>query len=96
MTNLMDKPNQSRELNIDYGKVMIIKKQCFFNEQVNAAGNLLFFRQREGSWCPTLKLLHQYPFTMSTQDIAAKNKGIGVENYHYLNDGLWNMKPVKS
>ncbi len=33
---------------------------------------------------------------MSTQDITAKNKGIGVENYHYLNDGLWNMKPVKS
>lgn len=32
---------------------------------------------------------------MSTSDIAAKNKGIGVENYHYLNDGLWNMAPVK-
>ena len=32
---------------------------------------------------------------MSTADIAAKNKGIGVENYHYLNDGLWNMAPVK-
>lgn len=23
------------------------------------------------------------------------NKGIGVENIHYLNDGLWQMKPVK-
>ena len=23
------------------------------------------------------------------------NKGIGVENLHYLNDGLWHMKPVK-
>ena len=33
---------------------------------------------------------------MSTQDITNKNKGIGVENYHYLNDGLWNMGPVKS
>jgi len=33
---------------------------------------------------------------MSTKEIAEKNKGIGVENYHYLNDGLWNMKPVKS
>ncbi|KAG5683741.1 hypothetical protein PVAND_013006 [Polypedilum vanderplanki] len=33
--------------------------------------------------------------TMSTADIAKVNKGIGVENCHYLNDGLWNMKPVK-
>lgn len=23
------------------------------------------------------------------------NKGIGVENYHYLNDGLWILKPMK-
>lgn len=23
------------------------------------------------------------------------NKGIGVENVHYLNDGLWRLKPVK-
>ncbi|CAB4062643.1 unnamed protein product [Lepeophtheirus salmonis] len=30
--------------------------------------------------------------SMSTEEIATKNKGIGVENYHYLNDGLWNMK----
>lgn len=33
--------------------------------------------------------------TLSTDDIAKINKGIGVENCHYLNDGLWNMKPVK-
>ncbi|KAJ8971556.1 hypothetical protein NQ314_000643 [Rhamnusium bicolor] len=26
---------------------------------------------------------------------AKVNKGIGVENCHYLNDGLWQMKPVK-
>ena len=32
---------------------------------------------------------------MSTKDITEKNKGIGVENYHYLNDGLWNMAKVK-
>ena len=32
---------------------------------------------------------------MSTEEIASKNKGIGVENYHYLNDGLWNMKEIK-
>ena len=26
---------------------------------------------------------------MSTQDIRTINKGIGVDNVHYLNDGLW-------
>jgi len=121
---------------------------------VNSSGRLLFFRHREGPWCPTLKLLQQYPFllpiqrvdkgaikfvlsganimcpglthpnakmtpcdentivaifaegkehplaigktVMSTADISSKNKGIGVENYHYLNDGLWNMKTIKA
>lgn len=120
---------------------------------VNSGGTLLFFRHRDDQWCPTLKLLHQYPFllphqrvdkgaikfvlsganimcpglthpnakmspaemgtvvaimaegkehalaigctAMSTADITSKNKGIGVENYHYINDGLWNMKGVK-
>lgn len=26
---------------------------------VNTAGDLLFFRQREGPWMPTLRLLHK-------------------------------------
>ena len=26
---------------------------------------------------------------LSTADIKAVNKGVGVENIHYLNDGLW-------
>jgi PUA domain protein len=26
---------------------------------------------------------------MSTKDIREVNKGVGVENVHYLNDGLW-------
>jgi PUA domain protein len=29
---------------------------------------------------------------MSTEDIAHVNKGIGIENIHFLCDGLWNMK----
>ncbi|KAJ1529905.1 hypothetical protein ONE63_006635 [Megalurothrips usitatus] len=120
---------------------------------VNSAGDLLFFRQREGPWMPTLRLLHKYPFflpleqvdkgairfvlsganimcpgltspgakmtpvpkntvvaimaegkqhalavgitSLSTEDISKVNKGVGVENIHYLNDGLWQMKPVK-
>ena len=27
--------------------------------------------------------------TMSTEDIRTINKDVGVENVHYLNDGLW-------
>ncbi|XP_066587167.1 malignant T-cell-amplified sequence 1 homolog [Prorops nasuta] len=120
---------------------------------LNTAGELLFFRHREGPWMPTLKLLHKYPFflpmqqvdkgairfvlsganimcpgltskgakmtqvekgtvvavmaegkqhalaigvtTLSTDDIIKVNKGVGIENCHYLNDGLWHMKSVK-
>ncbi|GFY41951.1 malignant T-cell-amplified sequence 1, partial [Trichonephila inaurata madagascariensis] len=93
---------------------------------VRANGELLFFRQREGPYFPTLRLLHKYPFicpweqvdrvpkntvvaimaegkehalavgltSLSTEEIAKVNKGIGVENIHYLNDGLWQMKPI--
>jgi PUA domain protein len=111
------------------------------------------FRHHNEAWCPTLRLLHQYPFllpqqrvdkgairfvlsganimcpglthpnakmtavdegtvvgifaegktnalavgktSMSTKEITEKNKGVGVENYHYLNDGLWQMKTFK-
>jgi PUA domain protein len=120
---------------------------------VNSTGEQLFFKQREGVWFPTLKLLHKYPFmlpheqvdkgaikfvlsganvmcpgltsrggkvadvpkntivaimaegkqhalgvgitTLSSEEIAKVNRGIGIELVHYLMDGLWNMKPVK-
>ena len=29
---------------------------------------------------------------MSTQQMRELNKGIGVDNIHYLNDGLWKNK----
>jgi len=32
---------------------------------------------------------------MSSADILSTNKGIGIETIHFLNDGLWHMKPVK-
>ncbi|KAJ8678785.1 hypothetical protein QAD02_014572 [Eretmocerus hayati] len=131
----------------------LVKCHDHIEIMVNSAGELLFFRQREGSWMPTLKLLHKYPFilplqqvdkgaikfvlsganimcpgltskgarmtpadkqtvvavmaegkqhalavgltTLSTQEIAQVNKGVGIENCHYLNDGLWQMKAVK-
>ncbi|XP_024081533.1 malignant T-cell-amplified sequence 1 homolog [Cimex lectularius] len=120
---------------------------------VNTAGELLFFRHREGQWIPTLRLLHKYPFilpweqvdkgaikfvlsganimcpgltspgakmtkvdkgaivavmaegkqhalaigitAMSSDEILKVNRGIGIENCHYLNDGLWQMKIFK-
>jgi len=32
---------------------------------------------------------------MSSKDIRETNKGISVENTHYLNDGLYNMLSVE-
>lgn len=32
---------------------------------------------------------------LSTKDIRESNKGIAVENTHYLNDGLWNTLSVE-
>ncbi|CAK9303777.1 unnamed protein product [Gordionus sp. m RMFG-2023] len=32
---------------------------------------------------------------LSSDKIKELNKGIGIENVHYLNDGLWKMKPVR-
>ncbi|KAI8798869.1 malignant T-cell-amplified sequence 1 [Biomphalaria glabrata] len=119
----------------------------------NQAGEVLFFRQREGPLYPSLRLLHKYPFIlphmqvdkgairfvlsganimcpgltspgarmtnvdkdqivaimaegkqhalavgltkMPTEEILSKNKGVGVDNIHFLNDGLWLMKPIK-
>jgi len=117
-------------------------------------GEHLFFRQRDGPYLPTLKIVHKYPFIcplmqvdrgaitfvlsganimcpgltskgaimtpdlpadsvvtviaegkqhalsvgvlkMSTNDIAKINRGIAIENIHFLQDGLWRMKTVK-
>lgn len=33
--------------------------------------------------------------TMSTEEIRATNKGIAVENTHYLKDGLWTLRTVE-
>ncbi|XP_002162637.2 malignant T-cell-amplified sequence 1 isoform X1 [Hydra vulgaris] len=142
-----------------YIDAILPKKECMVLvkckehiELLSVKNNLVFFRQRDGPWMPTLRLLHQYPFLlpheqvdkgairfvlsganimcpgltspgakmtpvekdsvvaimaegkdhavsigltkMSTQEIAEKNKGIGVDNIHYLNDGLWVMKQL--
>jgi len=33
--------------------------------------------------------------TMSTEEIRTNNKGIAVENTHYLKDGLWTLRSVE-
>ncbi|CAD5120441.1 DgyrCDS9011 [Dimorphilus gyrociliatus] len=118
-------------------------------------GEVVFFKQRDGQFYPSLKLVHKYPFIlpemrvdkgaikfilsganimspgltnraagakmtkvdsgtivavtaagkqhalavgltkMSSEDIETQNKGIAVENIHYLNDGLWLMRNIK-
>lgn len=140
--------------------VLIPKKEplllgkCEGHVQVVIMGGVpLFFQERDGPWCPTLRVLHQYPdimkklradkgaikfvlsganimcpglttpgatihdeveadtpvaiyaegkehamaigvTKMSTADIRAINKGIGVDNLHYLNDGMWKTEKV--
>ncbi|XP_065059290.1 malignant T-cell-amplified sequence 1-like [Rhopilema esculentum] len=134
-------------------KESIVLIKCHEHIEIIAVkSELLFFRQRDGPWIPSLRLIHKYPFLlpiqqvdkgaikfvlsganimcpgltspgaklnpaeaneivaitaegkehalcigctkMSSENILAKNKGIGVENIHYLNDGLWVMKQL--
>ena len=134
--------------------IKIAKCQDHIEIVVGPNGDHLFFRQREGPYFPSLKLIHKYPFIlplmqvdkgavtfvlsganimcpgltskgarmsqgllpgsivtiiaegkqhalavgvmkMSTDEILKINKGIGVENIHYLNDGLWRLKALK-
>ncbi|XP_031571611.1 malignant T-cell-amplified sequence 1-like [Actinia tenebrosa] len=132
---------------------MVVVKCHDHIEILSVNQELLFFRQRDGTYYPSLRLLHQYPcmlpheqvdrgairfilsganimcpgltspgakmvqqpkdavvaimaegkqhalaigvLKMSTDEISSVNKGIGVENIHYLNDGLWQMKHLE-
>ncbi|NXS20944.1 MCTS1 protein, partial [Mystacornis crossleyi] len=153
-----EKENVSNCIQLKTSVIKGIKNQLIdqFHEHIEILtvnGELLFFRQREGIFYPTLRLLHKYPFIlphqqvdkgaikfvlsganimcpgltspgaklypaavdtvvaimaegkqhalcvgvmkMSAEDIEKVNKGIGIENIHYLNDGLWHMKTYK-
>ncbi|KAF5836252.1 PUA-like domain-containing protein [Dunaliella salina] len=138
--------------------VLIPKKEpvyvgkCEGHVQVATINNVpLFFQGRDAPWCPTLRILHQYPemmkrlradqgaikfvlsganimcpgltspgatihdeveantpvaiyaegkeyamavglTKMSTAEMRTMSKGIGVDNLHYLNDGLWKLE----
>ncbi|CAH1970607.1 unnamed protein product [Acanthoscelides obtectus] len=47
----------------------IIKCHDHIEIIVNSAGDLLFFRHREGQWMPTLRLFHKYPFFLPMQQV---------------------------
>ncbi|GBP77358.1 Malignant T-cell-amplified sequence 1 homolog [Eumeta japonica] len=47
----------------------IVKCHDHIEIMVNSAGELLFYRQREGPWMPTLRLLHKYPFFLPMQQV---------------------------
>ncbi|XP_065838449.1 malignant T-cell-amplified sequence 1-like [Oscarella lobularis] len=122
-------------------------------EILSVNSELLFFRQRDGPYFPTLRLLHKYPkmlphlqvdkgaikfllsganimcpgltspgakmdevdagkvvaimaegkehacavglTKLSTEDIQKVNKGIGVDNIHFLCDGLWLLNKLE-
>ena len=50
----------------------------------------------EDMWVHQTPIFTMYWYTCAVIYFRAKvNKGIGVENCHYLNDGLWHMKPIK-
>lgn len=36
---------------------------------VNGNGDHLFFRQRDGPWMPSLRLLHKYPFFLPMEQV---------------------------
>jgi PUA domain protein len=131
----------------------LVKCKDYVELIANTAGDILFFRDRDGPPIPTLRQLHKYPFLLkpqqvdkgaikfilsganimcpgltspganmlesdadeivaiyaegkshalaigkmklSSKDVAKVNKGVGIETLHYLNDGLWNLPPIK-
>ncbi|RDD41711.1 Malignant T-cell-amplified sequence 1 [Trichoplax sp. H2] len=135
-------------------KAALILVKCHDHiEIVSINTKLLFFRQRDGPFFPTLRLLHQYPFILpqqqvdrgairfilsganimcpgltspggkmvpteeetivavmaegkqhaisigkmklSSENIAKINKGIAIENIHFLGDGLWYVSELE-
>ena len=67
-----------------------------FEQNGSCDQKMLLYTQMFQSLYNFISILAVGKTAMSTEDIANKNKGIGVENYHYLNDGLWNMKEIKA
>lgn len=135
-------------------KATVLVGKCEGHIQMAIVDNVpLFFQERDGPWCPTLRILHQYPdmmkklradkgaikfvlsganimcpgltspgatmhdeadadepvaiyaegkehamaiglTKMSTADMKAVNKGIAVDNLHFLLDGLWKTPKI--
>lgn len=48
----------------------------------------LFFQERDGPWCPTLRILHQYPECMQKVRIGAVGAWVAVDAWGGVAQGL--------
>merc|ERR1712062_487134 len=55
---------------------------------INSSGRLLFFRSRDGPWCPTLKMLQQYPFLLPRQKVDKRCDQIRIIWCQYYVSGF--------
>lgn len=60
----------------------IIKCHEHIEILINSAGDQLFFRQREGQWMPTLRLLHKFPYFLPMLQVD-KGKWIRMNQLNY-------------
>lgn len=67
----------------------IIKCHEHIEILINSAGDQLFFRQREGQWMPTLRLLHKFPYFLPMLQV---DKGKWTRIFQMI-DGFrnWNI-----
>ena len=61
---------------------------------VNAAGTLLFFKQRDGPWIPTLRLLQQYPYMLVPQRVDKVSYKSSYKNQIELSKKIYYFNTV--
>ncbi|KAK7317103.1 hypothetical protein RJT34_01059 [Clitoria ternatea] len=91
-------PNIMKKLQVDRGAIrFVLAGANIMCPGLTSPGGAL--DEEVGAECPVAIMAEgkqhalAIGFTkMSAKDIKAINKGIGVDNLHYLNDGLWKME----
>ncbi|RDX74169.1 Malignant T-cell-amplified sequence 1, partial [Mucuna pruriens] len=91
-------PNIMKKLQVDRGAIrFVLAGANIMCPGLTSPGGVL--DEDVGAECPVAIMAEgkqhalAIGFTkMSAKDIKAINKGIGVDNLHYLNDGLWKME----
>ncbi|KAG5036088.1 hypothetical protein AAZX31_04G213700 [Glycine max] len=93
-------PNIMKKLQVDRGAIrFVLAGANIMCPGLTSPGGVL--DEEVGAECPVAIMAEgkqhalAIGFTkMSAKDIKAINKGIGVDNLHYLNDGLWKMEKL--